>query len=79
MTVLGEASKYKMWKLHVYYIIPASSLVKHIGGLIRKTFPWIPPFPTRTPSSTMCIQQTNESLGVIIWKRKLHSHELVLV
>lgn len=44
------------------YIIPASSLVKHIGGLIRKTFPWIPPFPTRTPSSSRCTKQANESL-----------------
>lgn len=31
--------------------IPASSLVKHIGGLILKTFPCSPPFPTRIPSS----------------------------
>lgn len=60
MTVLEKLQKI----IHgiCVYIIPASSLVKHIGGLIRKTFPWIPPFPTRTPSSSRCIKQTNESL-----------------
>lgn len=31
--------------------LPASSLLKHIGGFIRKTFPCKPPLPTRTPSS----------------------------
>lgn len=34
-------------------ILPASSLLKHIGGLILKTFPCSPPFPTRMPSSTI--------------------------
>jgi len=34
-------------------MLPASSLLKHIGGLILKTFPCSPPFPTRMPSSTI--------------------------
>ena len=33
--------------------VPASSLVKHIGGFILKTFPCSPPFPIRIPSSTV--------------------------
>lgn len=35
----------------IYGEIPASSFEKHIGGFILKTFPWIPPLPTRIPSS----------------------------
>ena len=31
--------------------IPASSFVKHIGGLIRKTLPCKPPLPIKTPRS----------------------------
>ena len=33
--------------------VPASSLVKHIGGFILKTFPCSPPFPIRIPISTV--------------------------
>lgn len=36
-----------------YEKLPASSLVKHIGGLILKTFPCSPPLPMRTPSSAI--------------------------
>lgn len=33
--------------------IPASSLVKHMGGFTRNTLPCRPPFPTRMPSSSI--------------------------
>mmetsp|Transcript_15170 Transcript_15170/g.17527 ORF Transcript_15170/g.17527 Transcript_15170/m.17527 type:complete len:214 (-) Transcript_15170:885-1526(-) len=32
----------------------ASSLLKHNGGLIRRTLLWAPPFPTKRPSSRHC-------------------------
>lgn len=46
------------------YKIPASSLVKHMGGFIRNTLPCRPPFPTRTPSSSIRTKRVISTVAI---------------
>lgn len=52
-------------------IVPESSFVKHSGGVILKTFPWKPPFPTKTPISVAGIKDHKKIVDWMVVNNKL--------